>query len=170
MTSEERFEINPNKTVRGEEINDKARFNRFLEILPEQKVYAFLDELTEGTYRDIYNKMLADYEKYLEMVFSSFRCKEINKVFEEFNGVFKLLHSFLLAHFFRIRPEEEFIALYPEMRHSSDKEKEGLWMNRFEELQSMVSNFNKQYRNFLKVGYKKFSDVSNKKWGGVFNE
>ncbi len=147
--------------AKNKQLKDEQRFEKFLEILPEQKVYDFLGELSNAQYISAYNRMLEDYHRYSETVFSNFDNQKIQNSFQKFNKIFESLFSFLLVHFFAHNnfPIDHgyLAALYPEMRHSPDEEKSRLWDKRFKELRSLCKNFYKKYRNFLTIIYSEFS-------------
>lgn len=143
-------------------LNDESKLDKFLEILPENKVYDFLDELASAQYEDVYNEMLYKCDNYIKTVFSNFQSTEINRAFQNFNEAFKKLNKFLLRTFSRIYTAgmknklTNMVGLFPDHRNSTETKRE-FWMKQFQQLEFLCSEFENKYRNFLKIAHTELS-------------
>ncbi len=148
-------------------LDDKKHLDKFLEILPENEVYNFLnEELWNAEYRDIYRKMLVEYKKYRNTILSNFQNRKIKKANEDFDIIFKKLFSFLKLNFFRVNPNSNIIALYPQHKYSTDNTKGNFWDKKLEELRFLCGNFEKKYKNFITTAHE---ELSQKQENNVFN-
>lgn len=130
--------------------DDNSRLEKFLELLPETKIDSFLYDLSAAEYMKVnYGPMLYQYLEYRKTVLSKFLNPKIKIVYEKFNSAFLELYTFLIYNFFTYNSCPEMTGLYPEHRHSPDKEKDKFWWKKYHELENLYESFEKEYKNFL---------------------
>lgn len=144
------------------EYSDKARLDKFLELLPEEKVDEFTHAVSDARYWGYWNvHLLHPYASYSKSVKSKFLNKKIEQARKELNQAFSDLDSFLSFNFFVYQTgkglEDQRFGLYPEMRHAKG-ENGKFWSQKYEELLSLIRAFENKYKVFLEVAMEELSD------------
>jgi hypothetical protein len=131
-----------------QKFDDPTRFEKIVDLLPEEKMRIFLDELWNGYYSEGFLEILVNYKDYSENILAEFKNKELEKKRKVFNESFRSLLEFLNTHFFFYQRK---YVLYPELRETS------MWDQRLKELHSVVNIFKEKYNEFMVAG-KEFLD------------
>lgn len=131
---------------------DKEKIEKITDILPEREFTSyFLDSLSANAeYPTEYNERVTRALELSKGVFSKFDNDNINSKHLLFTTELSKLYSFLLSHFFTDTSGyyEDHARLYPEWRHP-DEDKERKWLEKYNELQVLVSNTEQAYRDLL---------------------
>lgn len=117
-------------------LGDKERFEKFMELLPEQAVENFASLLLlHGKFLDEQMGMFFRYDAYSTEILSQFHDKKINEKWKTFNASFEALQSFLQEHY--TSPN----GFYP--KHSPE------WEKFKDEMDNLVKDFEEKYTNFV---------------------
>jgi len=142
-------------------INDEAKLEKFLELLPEEKVDEFAYQASDARFSGhwIY-KFLRPYEVFSTSIESRFINVRIEEARKEFNKTFDAFNQFTIYNFFPYKSgveiEDQRFGLYPEMRHAEGKDGR-FWNEKYQELLSLIKAFEEQYRKFLEVAFEELS-------------
>jgi hypothetical protein len=145
-------------------LDDQSRFNKVMEMFPENFIDDFINYfLWNGHYEKKVNTLLDKYNLYSREVLSEFIDKDTNRAWQQFNESFYALRHFLATEFdipqahFEMYDKPPFVYLKPAWHHNFneallDREKrEPLWHGLKKQLDEMASEFEKKYRNFVRV-------------------
>jgi len=136
-------------------IDDVGRLNKFLEILPENKVNELVnDQLRSGQYIDGNTDMIGAYNQYWQTTFSHFQNPKIEKAKEDFDIIFKKLNTFLIDNFDR-RGNSVVIDLLPMHSGSAGgKSLTDIWKERLIDLTLLCKEFDEKYKALISIAIK----------------
>lgn len=130
---------------------DRKRLFVFQNILPNNSIRNFTDDVFNGYYHRDFLVNLDEYSKLYKESIAIFFNKKLEEARTEFNYAFNKLLKFLVVHFFVHFSDKDIYALYPELKYSLNKEKRNLYDRRFKELRKILDDFEDKYNNFLKT-------------------
>ena len=128
---------------------DKQRFLKVIELLPEP----FMDELmwwfSQGRIENSLHVQLVSFQEYSRQKLAQFDDQAVNRKFNNLIKISTELFGFILQHFFRPLPTDNYLEIYPDHHHAPDR---SLWDRRYKEFMSLVEQFEKRYGVFIKQG------------------
>lgn len=148
--------------------NDRERFERVINLLPERFVDDFVrGDLWNGYYPTETNPTLDEYNQTKDDFLNQFSNTRISSVYTEFNTAFTNLHRFLVEHFSIPRihygngERPPFYYLEPRHHHNffmseggneqNREESSRIWNQLKSDLDELSDNFHEAYRNFIRV-------------------
>lgn len=141
-------------------LDDKMRFAKVLEFLPEKFIDDFVRYyLWNANYPVEINKILLKYDEHKKEILSEFSNSKINDVRINFNKSFDVLIKFLTEHFYipndhhKMYKNPPFYYLEPRVHHNFGGENKDsiLWNKYKSELDKITNEFEEAYKNFIKI-------------------
>lgn len=164
-------------------LDDKSRFLAILELLSEKFVDDFVNYyLHNAYYPREYSPTLDMYARKKDEVLSAFESKKIEVARNQLNGTFDELNRFLINNFstpnehYRMHKNPPFLYLAPRIHHNfrlseggntQDATKDSNEWNKLkQETDALAENFEKAYKNFVKIVKKEIESgqETKKKW------
>jgi hypothetical protein len=137
-------------------------FNKFLALLPEEKMSKLLNDLYNSSkFNDIDGNisiMLDTYTDEIKSKFFRFKSRAIQTHFNIFNQSFNKLFDFTGEYFFNVK-NSSIIALCPELQDPLDLEKKRLLNKKDTELKSLVKNLAGKYDQLLSMFIQYTDDI-----------
>ena len=147
---------------------DKSRINKFIKLLPEQRVDDFLNfHLFNARYTQKDLDFTNDYLYECDKIFFQFSSDNLSKLKKVFDNSFKKLTSFIASNFFRI--QAGIYVLYPDFKNSLDTEKQNAWHKKLNEVNKLADITEKDYKNLLKEMKKYLEEAEQKKSAATIN-
>ncbi|MDD2476650.1 MAG: hypothetical protein PHI32_12160 [Dysgonamonadaceae bacterium] len=149
-------------------LNDQSRFEKFLEVLPEDFVDNFVNfHLFNGHYPKEFIVKLSAYQDNNKKILSQFHNEKINQAYLELNKYFDVLDIFLGKHFWIPKYHEEvnkkpvWLYLEPRYHHNffisenlntkEDVDVSAKWGSYKKELDKIAEDFYCAYVSFIKI-------------------
>ncbi|MEI6296486.1 MAG: hypothetical protein WCO84_02450 [bacterium] len=134
-------------------LEDKERFNKFIKLLPEQKVELFLIRiLSSGKSVERYLAMFQEYDSWSSEILSQFSDSKINSTWKVFNESFNALRDFLLEHYKFSNQKNEELKL--ENRFAEFRKNE-------EDLRKLAEDFEVKYKELVFVAKEEMENNKN---------
>jgi len=148
-------------------LDDKLRFNNFLEILPEEFMDGFVNEcLWNAYYPRVYGDAIFEYSEYTKKLLSEFADSKINKAWKKFNKSFYILYKFLIKNFRIPKDSQDSYYLCIDIHHNfgkTDKASSDLWDKFKTELDEVAGEFEKAYKFFIETARKRIEKIEKKR-------
>jgi len=139
-------------------LDDKSRFVKVLELLPESFIDDFVrNHLWNASYPRIFNDTFIKYDNYSKELLSEFSNLKINKNWKAFNKSFYTLRKFLVDNFWSPKHLQDYCYLRPDIHHNFSEQNEAssnLWGKYKNELDKIADEFEKAYKEFIKIAKK----------------
>jgi hypothetical protein len=152
---------------------DKKRFEKLIEILPEEFVDDFVNYwLYNNYYPREYSKTFDEYSEYTRKTLSKFSDKKINLLYDKLNSSFEELKKFLIEHFYIPKAHYEsgaakFLYLEPRLNYNfwiSEGGPKGIYpkeyLKEFNSLKGRVNlyaeSFERDYKSLIETLKKKY--------------
>lgn len=158
-------------------LDDQSRFNKVMEMFPENFIDDFVNYfLFNGKYEVETNDLLDRYNLYSREVLSEFIDENINQAWQQFNESFYTLRHFLGIEFdipqahFEMYDKPPFLYLKPAWHHNfhesflimDAKEMSIKWGELLDQLRKLSEDFEKNYKNFVRIASMSFATSKNK--------
>ena len=135
--------------------HDRSLFESYEDLLPENNFrYVLNNDLFNNWIHNNYSNQISIYLEQASTIKGHFINKTIQSAFENFVKNLFELKSFMATHFFvndrpsGSSPDKWILSLYPDLKHTGDKEKRDRYFKREKELHGLIDSVEDAYNTF----------------------